>query len=212
MALLGIHGKMGSGKDTVLERLHHLQPDTFTRASFADKLKDSACALLGIDRELMEVLKREEYNFLSIWHPEHSERSGSPILEMTMRTFLQRYGTEAHRDIFGSDFWVGHAMADLDEERVSVFTDVRFENEARAIKAEGGVVWHVLGNEPTCTCDAPPRDYLDVAKAACPLHDTHASEVVIPSHLLDVTIDNTVRDDGFASLDAQLAALLKEPS
>ena len=29
---------------------------------------------------------------------------------MTFREFLQRYGTEAHRDVFGKDFWLEYTL------------------------------------------------------------------------------------------------------
>lgn len=190
--LLGMHGKLGSGKDTVLERLQILYPHLFVRHSFADKLKDSACALLGITRDQMELWKREEeYNFLSVWDPKQSEIDGSPVFEMTMRTFLQRYGTEAHRDVFGQSFWVDQAMAPaLEDERkglVPVFTDTRFPNEAEEVIVKLGQVWLIEG---------PPPENAEA--------DAHASETPLPSNMIALTIDNTVRDDGFVSLDNQL--------
>jgi hypothetical protein len=53
---------------------------------------------------------------------------------------LQRYGTEAHRDVFGEDFWVTQAMNGLAVTSRIVFTDVRFPNEAAAIDRKGGHV------------------------------------------------------------------------
>jgi hypothetical protein len=116
---------------------------------------------------------------------------------MLVRTYLQRYGTEAHRDIFGCDFWVDQGMRRAQEVRaasnpctIPVFTDVRFENEALTIKGMGGEIWHVRG--------------LD--------EDTglHASEAPLPVSLIDRHIDNTAREDSFAGLDAQLRAILDD--
>lgn len=192
--LLGMHGKLNSGKDTVLERLQVLYPELFVRHSFADKLKDSACSLLGIDRDTMERLKRmEDFNFLSVWDADSEQftQYGEPSHELTMRTFLQRYGTEAHRDVFGQNFWVDQAMAPaLEDERnglVPVFTDTRFPNEAEEVIVKLGQVWLVEG---------PPPENVEA--------DAHASETPLPSNMIARTIDNTVRDDGFEFLDMQL--------
>ena len=99
--MIGLHGRMGSGKDTVLERLQVLQPGRFERVSFADPLKRSAAALLGVSVEKLEEWKRDEEALLCFGNAENFDAGC-----MTVRKYLQRYGTEAHRDIFGSDFWV----------------------------------------------------------------------------------------------------------
>lgn len=186
--ILGLHGRLGSGKDTVLERMQVLYPGEFVRHSFADRLKASACALLDIDLELMEQLKRDEdFNFLSIWDPA-MEREGSPLVEMTMRTFLQRFGTEAHRDVFGDSFWVDQAMGPALEDEARgltvVYSDLRFSNEGEAVLARGGTIWLVQG---------PVRDT-----------GTHASETPLPDSMISFVLDNTNRTDGFASLDRQI--------
>jgi hypothetical protein len=185
--LIAMHGKLGSGKDAAYERLSNLIYDT-RRLAFADKLKDSACALLGIDRETMEQLKRNEDVEL-IWTDGVEQlRAGDSL---TMRLFLQRYGTEAHRDIFGDSFWVDQTLPvgmDHSSELI-VLTDCRFENEAQRVHELGGEVWQVIG---------PEDDTGD-----------HPSERPLPDSLIDVVIDNTVRDDDFANLDRELRSALR---
>lgn len=189
--IIGLTGKLGSGKDTVFERIRATQGLGYIRVSFADPLKDSVCALFGIDRDDMERLKREDDNrSITVWADDDY-----PI-EMNMRTLLQRYGTESHRDIFGDNFWVDVAMKQIDEysqkmdagNKTFVFTDVRFPNEAEAIIERGGEIWRVIG---------PDNDTGD-----------HPSEQVLDDSLIARTIDNTVRDDGFLSLDAQLGGVI----
>jgi hypothetical protein len=187
--IVGLHGKKGHGKDATLERMKLITPDMFAHHSFAAKMKASACALLNIDLDTMERLKRENRPCITVW-------DGEDVLEeITMRVFLQRYGTESHRDIFGQSFWVDLAMAPaLRDERdglVPVFTDCRFPNEAEAVLSDGGVVFHIVGIDEEGD-------------------DDHPSEVVLPPRLITATIDNTVRDDGFASLDAQLHCAIEE--
>jgi hypothetical protein len=109
---------------------------------------------------------------------------------LTLRQYLQHYGTEAHRAVFGPNFWVDNV--DLSHEgKVVVVTDVRFANEAQAVSDAGGVVVNVQG---------PP----EVENAG----DGHASELPLPRALIDYYIDNSRRSDGFESLDTQVLALV----
>lgn len=131
--IIGINGRMQSGKDTLADILVR-QHSNVERVAFADKLKDSAAAALGVSRELLEELKIAER--------EHVELLSNPkVISFNIRTYLQRYGTEAHREIFGDDFWVREA---LDNQKVSdgtilVVTDMRFPNEIEAVLDRGGI-------------------------------------------------------------------------
>lgn len=204
--LLGIHGKMGSGKDTVLARLQVIS-DKFTRHAFADKLKISAMASLGFrndpndpsgeyqpDGMLVAMANSlKENGDITI----HFTHNGQRILtRITGREYLQFKGTEGGRDVFGTDFWVEQAMDPAIEAesdgKIPVLTDVRFENEAEALVDWEGEVWRVIGdNEDT---------------------GDHASEHPLAEKWITdgVTVDNTNRTDGYASLDAQLERLVKE--
>lgn len=63
---------------------------------------------------------------------------------MSGRTYLQLYGTEAHREVFGTDFWVNVLFdANRTNSDLLVITDVRFPNEADAIHERGGKVWQI---------------------------------------------------------------------
>jgi hypothetical protein len=139
--LLGLTGLKGSGKDTVGAYL--VKEHGFERRSFADKLKESAAALFDVPAWQFDEWKRD---------PEM--RVGfavySPTREMyylkdegiTVREFLQRYGTEAHRDVFGRDFWIDHVLpvGGFYAGRAIVVTDVRFRNEMERIQLVGGHV------------------------------------------------------------------------
>jgi hypothetical protein len=57
---------------------------------------------------------------------------------------MQRMGTEVGRNMFGQNFWVDMAINNLPDGSKAVFADVRFPNEADAIKALGGEVWRVM--------------------------------------------------------------------
>jgi hypothetical protein len=60
-----------------------------------------------------------------------------------VRKLLQRMGTEVGRDMFGDSFWVDQAFKRIPEGSIVVFSDVRYQNEADAIKQNGGEVWRI---------------------------------------------------------------------
>ena len=213
--IIGLTGRLGSGKDTVFERMSAIFPETYVRQSFADPLKESIAALFGVSLYELEVFKRDPDSVVVLG--DDAQEKGdlvSPTVIFTMREFMQRYGTEAHRDIFGTDFWVDTAMRKIqeyvpqpwqgkrdDHAPTFVFTDVRFDNEAEAIRARGGEIWEVRG---------PDEDT-----------GSHASEAGIDPYFITLTIDNTVRRNringvtgektpDFDRLDAQIVAALQE--
>lgn len=172
--LLGITGKLQSGKDSTFKIIKELKPEA-EKISFAEKLKESAAAVLNIDLESLEYLKNEEkirYTPMVIgW-------GGGPLpyksRSFNIREFLQRYGTEAHRNIFGEDFWVDQSLPDnLDHEnRFLVVTDMRFPNEVDRVIELGGYTVRV--NRVTETA-----------------HGDHDSEQDIADELIDWDLDNT---------------------
>lgn len=203
--LIGLNGQMGSGKNTVAERarlvierwanLNGTKPIEVIEISFADKLKDSACALLGITREHMEHYKNLNDVEIVLYDPhgDHGLRYAfDDNVTLNMRLFLQRYGTEAHRDIFGDGFWVEQAFKDVNHRLKFAFvTDVRFPNEAEAIRERHGTIWNIKGP------DFNPEP-------------THPSEQILHTDLIDVEILNRYRDDDFHALDSTLEHLLDD--
>ena len=193
--LIGLTGRMGAGKDTVYERIKALLPnETVTRRAFADPLKNSVCALFGITREQLEQMKNNRHAWV---HLVEGDGGGSGH---SVREFLQRYGTEAHRHIFGSNFWLDQTLPYSEKHRagtgdtsyylsehVLVITDCRFPNEAQRVRDCGGKVFEVVGPEGPMDPDAP-----------------HASERALPANLIAGYIDNRARGDGFAWLDSEL--------
>ncbi len=193
--IIGLNGKKGAGKDTVGAYL--VEKHGFTRISFAEKLKDSAAALFDIDPALWDEWKNDEFATVQIrLYGNHLTQKVDVPSELTVREFLQRYGTEAHRDIFGFDFWVDAAFSELDSLRNIdpygdfVFTDARFENEAQAISDRSGFMWRVF------------RDDIEDG-------DTHISEAEIPIDMIDVVINNKTGEleDTYAQVDKVLEAL-----
>lgn len=200
--IVGFHGRLGSGKDTAGKRLANLVDLPSRRVSFADKLKLSAAASLGTDVDWLERLKNDAdaQVSLSFWSDELGKRLW--VNQITVREFMQKYGTEAHRDIFGDDFWIEQALGPVSRvinidgdppyfpDELVYVTDVRFDNELRGIHKRNGWVVRVLdGGEPEDTSDLHPSEK--------PLDDC------------DFIINNDVRTDYYLKLDNQLRQLAK---
>ncbi len=131
--LVGLTGKAGSGKDTAAQGLtdHHVM-------KFAEGVYDGVWALNPYLMTLAGDIRLQHFVEQVGWDKakEHPE----------VRRFLQAYGTEAGRDIHGPDCWVNAWKRKyLSYTGNVVVTDVRFPNEADAIKELGGVVIEIMG-------------------------------------------------------------------
>jgi hypothetical protein len=161
--IIGLSGHKGSGKDLVAAYL--VKEHGFERKAFADPLKRSVAALFNIPFSDVDKLKMNDKILVGIGmigEPEYDQwiqHMGYQAL--SWRELLQRYGTEAHRDVFGVDFWLEYTLplGGYYPGRAIVVSDVRFENEANRIKELGGFVWFI---------DRP---------SVFPGHDLHTSEV-----------------------------------
>lgn len=198
MAIIGISGSIGAGKDTlgkVIQFARFAQrygqtvddidryindPDTMKRVQsesgwfikkFADKLKEIASLLLGVPRERFEDQEFKNSTLGTEWDVEEDVLKGIKPFEhvigsvrkqTTVREFLQKLGTEGLRDGLHTNVWVNALMADYKYQNTIIedvlnrglregdkdwqvgimpnwiITDVRFPNEAQAIKDKGG--------------------------------------------------------------------------
>jgi len=163
--IIGVTGSAGSGKDTVYQILKSEFPqEQVNRLAFADLLKKSAMRALALDDLHADDFKENatvEIRF-----------GNKTVRTLSGREFLQRYGAEAHRDIFGDHFWVDAALYERLPDGATVITDVRYNNEAEAITAMGGVIWEV-------TRDGRRIDEVD-----------HSSEQSIDRVHIDAVIEN----------------------
>ena len=141
--IVGLTGKKQHGKDTTGAIL--VNEHGFVRVSFADALKQSAAALFGVPVETWDALKNRPDAIVTLNVGAYV--GGDVLAKLTVREFVQRYGTEAHRDVFGGDFWVNvvrDKVADLVKQDESVvITDVRFAEEAALVVKMGGKVINV---------------------------------------------------------------------
>lgn len=129
LRVIGFTGRKRSGKDTAAKALCDIG---WHRVGFADALKVGALAIdpLCGKHRLSELVE------LCGW----DEAKKNPEL----RRFLQRYGTEGGRDIFGEDCWVKLAREKVNRSMMiakgAVIPDVRFANEVSMIHEFGGIV------------------------------------------------------------------------
>lgn len=175
--IIGLCGAAGSGKDTVAQRL--VEVHGHAKVALADPLYEAVSAITGMTVEELHDRSRKE-NALG-W------------ISCSPRRLLQSLGTEWGRDMIHPEIWVMSTMRRIEGIEDVVVTDVRFNNEAEAILARGGVVWRVEGRAA------------DIGKASA----SHASEAGVAVKYIDWTIRN---DGDLASLweavDAAYSRLL----
>ena len=131
--IIGIHGVMGSGKDTIAEMMHELYPDTnFQNKKFATTIKMMVSTLTGLSLEQLEdpIIK------------------ATPLPKfgnVTPRLMLQKLGTEFGRDLLHKNVWVWRLLDAYSEQNDNwLITDLRFPNEYDAIRKLGGKVIKVV--------------------------------------------------------------------
>ena len=135
MTRIALSGYARSGKDAMAAIL--VEKHGYLRVSFADPMREALLALNpriqngGSSTSLAWLVRRWGWDRAKVDYPE-------------IRELLQRFGTEVGRNLFGEDFWVGMAMRKAAEHPRVVFSDCRFENEARAVLGAGGAVVRVV--------------------------------------------------------------------
>ena len=191
--IIGITGKAQSGKDTacrivqlintvdydcaclegegekyILDNVDSILPMTcmWEKHAFADKLKECASTILGVPRFMFESGEfKESFTSLPL-----SNKEGEP---MTNREFLQYFGTEVGRSI-DKDLWIKALMYSYGRDKEShwIVPDVRFPNEADAIRNAGGVLCKI------------ERDGSGAGN--------HISEKLIDDIMVDIIIENNL--------------------
>ena len=121
--IIGFCGPIGCGKTTAAR--HLVDGYRFERRRFAGPLKAMVKALGLTDEEVDGRLKEEP-----------CERFGGS----TPRHMMQTIGTEWGRNCVHPNLWVMAWEASLPKNRDVVVDDVRFANEAQAIKRLGGTL------------------------------------------------------------------------
>ena len=204
--ILGISGRIGSGKDTVgnIIQMLALTNDPTVNweiKKYAGKLKEIASILTGATLEQLEDQDFKKQEMGSEWG-------------ITYRELLQKLGTEAMRNGLHENVWVNALMADygkyinqatgeqvliddylyykngLDskaeivtkQEPNWIITDMRFPNEFDAIKSRGGITIRVNRPYSTTGGNGIPATFSQT--------QFHPSETALDNHEFDYVIDN----------------------
>jgi len=169
--ILGLNGLKGSGKDTVAAYL--IKEHGFERRAFADPLKKSIAALFDIPYHEIDKMKNDPNVVVKVGIPSSPEFDELVNSKHTFRQFLQRYGTESHRDVFGENFWADQTLPKdaFYRGRNIAITDCRFANEAMRVHSCGGFVVEII------------RPGLDDA-------DQHSSEASLDPRSVDYKLEN----------------------
>ena len=187
--LIGISGKIGSGKTEAARTIRRIYEGAGFRCeekTLATMLKAGVAAMTGGDPYTHDGKDK----YVASW-------------DRTVGQIMQELGTWC-RDHFRTDVWVDSLLDNFasasesarDKPVVWVISDVRFPNEADAIKAKGGVLIRLWG-DPAGTAKNSTRDHSHISECAL---DTYAG--------FDYTIDNDKHDKGLFSV--KVAKIIQE--
>lgn len=182
--IVGLMGKMGSGKDTVAERL--VARHSFTRMALADEIRKELAEEYGVPFELFTDRSRKEIPCAALG-------GRSP------REVMREHGGW-RRDVFGEDYWVNKVAAiinasDLLEARY-VISDIRMPNEYDWIASESGILMRVI------------RPALEAEMVASGAY-AHFTETALDDYAADMDLINHEEqmDRLFEAVDAFAAGL-----
>lgn len=131
--LIGLSGYARTGKNAAAKILEDYG---FRSIAFADKVREALLVLnpivgFGPNGVIRVSHAIEEYG----WEGVKKTQLGGNV-----RGMLQGLGTDVGRNMFGENVWVDATFLGINQFDRNVVTDVRFENEVRAIYNRGGVV------------------------------------------------------------------------
>jgi hypothetical protein len=186
--LIGISGKKGAGKDEAFKIIEEYMANVHNH-KFAYHLKKIVSMLTGIEMYKMEddwcknnlVINMKTFkvgivedvkkiqNAFIVDVPLKDGYSPSSNVWLTLRCMLQDLGTEGLRSRY-PNVWVASLLNKYDEDQNWVITDVRFPNEADAVREHGGVLIRIN------------RDLENTSD--------HTSETALDDYGFDLVIDN----------------------
>lgn len=193
--MIGLHGPINAGKDTIAAIL--CRDFGFRRIAFADPLKDAASPLFGIPRHYFDDRELKEKP-LPQWNG------------MSPRDLLRWLGTEILRDQFDQDFLLKRARIEIDtavldaideglQPRI-VFTDVRFANETEFLRENFGAT--IVKVDPT----GNPKLCPDTSHNDSRVTPIHRTDMGLPQDLVHHVIQN---DGSIQDLERKVRMLMK---
>lgn len=128
--LIGLTGMARSGKDTAA--LYLRDEKKFKTYAFAEPIKE-ACKVM--------------FN----WTDDHVNGALKELIDhhygVSPRYAMQTLGTEWGRETMNPNIWLKRAQCEIDDNELLVITDIRFNNEARLIRNNGGIVINVIRDD-----------------------------------------------------------------
>lgn len=128
--IIGITGKKGHGKDTLIEQgFYKLCDGHCKKLCFSDCIKDACSSLFGVDRSYFDDRSRKE-KVIDTWN-------------LSPRQMLQWLGTDVIRNTFNEDFFVKRMEENIKhilnctphcDSICIIIGDIRFDNEAKFVK------------------------------------------------------------------------------
>ncbi len=131
--IIGIAGKMGSGKTTVAKKLREILPD-FEIKSFGNKIKQECSENFNYPLDWNYTIEGKNKN-VKFFNPQTKLEC-----EWKVRKILQWYGTDYIRKNHGNNYWVDKLFNDLSLIDNIIIDDVREIAEIEAIKERKGLL------------------------------------------------------------------------
>lgn len=154
--IIGLTGKARAGKDSLALCLMSQYPEAVFD-SFARPIRKFVASILGVSLRDLEKIKDEPSDIL------HGK---------TPRFAMQTLGTEWGRKTLFDDLWIEWLFRRNENAKLVVLADVRFDNEAQAIKERGGHIVRIVR-----------KDHAGIG-------GDHASEMGVSDELVDFTVVN----------------------
>lgn len=169
--IIQLLGQARAGKDFTAAQLklyYEAVGKSVEIMSYAAPMKQIAATLFGISLEQLDDFKNQPINYPVTLM---SRYSGESIVNMDMRTILQRMGNEAIKPLFGDAVWANLMQSAISKSSadIIIIPDCRFTVELEAI---GGTTIRVIN-----TALPPPMQ--------------HASELELAHTSTDFVLDNT---------------------
>ncbi len=159
--VIGIHGRGGSGKDTVAQMIDEIIPHTTEFIATARPIKDALGILLGLTREQMyDPIEKEVV----------IDRFGK-----SARQLMQEFGT-ACKELYGQDIFANILKWRIQDscEDVQLITDVRFLSEVNVIRQfPSSIIIKIVR----------PEEFLTN-------HSNHESEIPLDDSVVDYVVYN----------------------
>lgn len=169
--IIQLLGQARSGKDftaTQLKLYYESIGKSVELLSYAAPMKQIAATLFGISLEQLDDFKNQPINYpLTVT----SLYTGMPVVQLDLRTFLQRLGNEAIKPLFGDVVWANLMQQAISKSSadVIIIPDCRFTVELEAV---GGTTVRILNS-------------------ALPAPMQHASELELANTICMYMLDNT---------------------